>query len=74
MQTVRLTADELRALAADPAALEEMAERLDEAGRACTGVAASWCPAHGDCTCPEPESAMDHPGCPLHAPSSIHAD
>lgn len=18
----------------------------------CTGVAASWCPAHGDCTCP----------------------
>lgn len=22
---------------------------------ACTGIAASWCPVHGDCTCPRNE-------------------
>ncbi len=23
---------------------------------ACTGIAASWCPIHGDCTCPRDET------------------
>jgi len=37
---------------------------------ACTGVAAVWCPIHGDCWC-----FFDGKGdCPLHAPSSTHAD
>ena len=27
----------------------------------CTGIAASWCPIHGDCTCKRPE---DGGGCP----------
>lgn len=45
----------------------------------CTGVAASWCPVHGDCTCPEPETptaskSFDDPSCPLHSSSSSHAD
>lgn len=24
-------------------------------GASCTGLAASWCPEHGDCTCPRTE-------------------
>lgn len=40
----------------------------------CTGIAASWCPIHGDCTCPEPEDRKDHEGCPLHGRESNHPD
>jgi len=39
----------------------------------CTGLAATWCPNHGRCTCPAPEEAKD-PLCPLHAPDSLHAE
>lgn len=44
----------------------------------CTGVAAGWCPRCGDCSCPRDEEgwlsgSMNHPDCPLHAPSSDHA-
>lgn len=37
----------------------------------CTGVAAGWCPVHGDCTC-----AVDREDstCPLHAATSTHAE
>lgn len=38
----------------------------------CTEVCASWCPVCGDCCCPDPESSMDWPACPLHAPTSRH--
>lgn len=49
----------------------------------CTGLTASWCPEHGDCTCPrkpdgEPIPAeeggfdLSAPGCPLHDPESAH--
>lgn len=38
----------------------------------CTGTSASWCPVHGDCTCPEPNEAKNDPGCPLHADQSAH--
>ena len=43
----------------------------------CTGVAASWCPIHGTCTCPRDEAAwrveLNDPNCPLHSPESTHA-
>lgn len=50
----------------------------------CTGITASWCPIHGDCTCPRhTEGAMenevidrkaeDHQ-CPLHSSDSEHAE
>lgn len=56
-----------------------------EEERVCTGLSASWCPIHGDCSCApnpaiaDPERAwqdrhMDDPGCPLHAPRSSHAE
>lgn len=41
---------------------------------ACTGIAASWCPIHGNCSCPAPEKALDDPDCPLHASDSLHAE
>jgi hypothetical protein len=45
----------------------------------CTGVTATWCPVHGDCTCPvEPQTgdrpALDSDGCPLHDTSSAHGE
>lgn len=43
----------------------------------CTGIAASWCPVHGDCTCPvndRNERTLTDPDCPLHAPTSPHAE
>lgn len=56
------TLDELRALA----------DRIES--RECTGLSASWCPVHGDCTCPEPLEALDADACPLHSDASSHAE
>jgi uncharacterized protein (TIGR02996 family) len=42
-------------------------------GVRCTGVSAVWCPACGDCACPDREVRMDAPHCPLHASDSPHA-
>ena len=45
----------------------------------CTGVAATWCPVHGDCSCPYDDvigydrSEGGAPDCPLHGLSSEHA-
>jgi len=39
----------------------------------CTGVAARWCPIHGDCECDQEDDHND-PECPLHSPTSTHAD
>jgi len=43
----------------------------------CTGLAAAYCPNHGDCTCPhdrpDGERTLEDVDCPLHAPSSTHA-
>ncbi len=47
--------------------LEEHDRRYD-----CTGVAARWCPIHGDCECGEED--MDQAHCPLHSPTSTHAE
>jgi len=54
---------------------------------ACTGVAAQWCPVHGDCTCPwvnghdlsdgfDPDAVrdMNDNACPLHSIDSSHAE
>lgn len=38
----------------------------------CTGLGASWCPIHGDCSCDREES-MDSWDCPLHGLDSTHA-
>lgn len=59
--------------------LREQAERLLREADAldakeCTGLAAEWCPVCGDCVCPERENALDDPDCPLHSPTSIHAE
>ncbi|MCH7475487.1 MAG: hypothetical protein IIA27_12535 [Gemmatimonadetes bacterium] len=61
--------------------LEEHDRKYD-----CTGVAARWCPIHGDCDC-DPEgdgddagqwgySGVDQDGneCPLHGDHSAHAE
>lgn len=43
----------------------------------CTGVAAKWCPIHGDCECIEPddlEEPVRDDACPLHSPVSTHAE
>jgi hypothetical protein len=42
----------------------------------CTGIAATWCPVHGTCTCPEGTDGrlFDDPGCDLHGQASTHAD
>ena len=44
---------------------------------ACTDLSASWCPVHGDCTCPrdsENEVFEDAFDCPLHGKHSTHAE
>lgn len=46
--------------------------------RMCTGLAASWCPVHGECACPrnaggEPLGNLDDEACPLHRYGSNHA-
>lgn len=52
--------------------LESRTELGELADEDCTGVAATWCPIHGDCACPE-RAPGDHPQCPLHSASSTHA-
>lgn len=63
------------------AALRAEADRIESAS--CTGLTASWCPFHGECSCPRNEAgehvdrytgepAMDDPNCPLHSPDSSH--
>lgn len=43
---------------------------------ACTGITATYCPMHGDCTCDPGDDgtpSLDDSGCPLHDPLSDHA-
>lgn len=46
----------------------------------CTGITATWCPIHGDCSCPPHEyglhygRTLDDPACRLHAPNSDHSE
>jgi len=82
----RMTAIELRH-AAD---IREMVDRyqagelaaLPPSGRwpvvECSGISASWCPIHGDCTCTIDEDTfeitMGEPKCPLHGDESRHGE
>lgn len=48
-----------------------------ELAEKCTGVAASWCPIHGDCGCErwdDGERKEDSADCQLHGPESDHAE
>jgi hypothetical protein len=58
---------------------------MREASLECTGIAAGWCPIHGDCICPIDEHGdhitmdgesfgMDNPACPLHGDSTNHGE
>lgn len=42
----------------------------------CTGVAASWCPRCGDCTCKRGDGDLEqtNPRCPLHGADSHHVE
>ena len=41
----------------------------------CTGVSASWCPIHGDCSCVEgSDNFHNDDDCPLHSAASNHAE
>lgn len=45
----------------------------------CSGIAASWCPAHGNCSCPRDEEGVRTENrsateCPLHGKASNHGD
>jgi len=43
----------------------------------CTGIAASWCPIHGECLCPPDDGSSDYQHndkCPLHGPDSTHGE
>jgi hypothetical protein len=45
----------------------------------CTGIAASWCPVHGNCSCPRDEEGARTENrfgvdCPLHGLASNHGD
>ena len=46
----------------------------------CTGIAATWCPVHGDCTCPHcddnpyADRTLTDESCPLHSSSSTHGE
>lgn len=45
-------------------------------GQRCTGLAATWCPLHGDCWCERREDGevrFSGLGCPLHSIDSPHA-
>ena len=65
-----------------PAELRALADRIE--AEHCTGIAAVWCPVHGDCACPlvEHTTGPDPYGqrtfnegdCPLHSASSSHAE
>lgn len=51
-----------------------------ETPTSCTGMAATWCPTHGDCSCPpryphdpSSERTLDDPRCALHGDASSHA-
>lgn len=70
---------------AEVAELRRRADAIE--AESCTGIAAVWCPVHGDCTCPVYDGSeharvglwvgerwLDHPNCPLHSPDSSHAE
>lgn len=57
-----------------PDRLRRLADVIES--RECTGVSATWCPVHGDCTCPpDPDPRyLNADRCPLHDSASSHAE
>ena|SRR5688572_26032182 len=62
---------------------ERTAELADHAQEVtCSGVAAVWCPIHGECTCSHVVNAhgdwygrgRENPKCPLHGRDSTHGE
>lgn len=55
-----------------------LADREEWERAECTGLTATWCPVHGDCTCTRHEDGEVYFGtrgiCPLHADDSTHAE
>lgn len=55
---------------------ERVGGAWERTGARCTGIPATWCPVHGDCTCPRREDGEVEfsglKGCPLHDVSSDH--
>lgn len=49
-------------------------EPKEEPESLCTGMTARWCPQCGDCRCQGDGGDLNDPACPLHAPSSPHAE
>lgn len=60
----------------DAETLRQRADVLES--QICTGVAATWCPLHGDCKCPRPLGDglddLNDRDCPLHSAASSHAE
>lgn len=61
-----------------PGALRTLADQVE--ARQCTGVAASWCPVHGACSCATDEHGarlifddVADPRCRLHGDATSHA-
>lgn len=55
--------------------LAPQAEGERDAKPECTGISASWCPNHGDCTCErgiDGDCDFGAPMCPLHGDFSTH--
>jgi hypothetical protein len=40
----------------------------------CSGISDKHCPVCGDCQCPDPETSLNDPNCPLHAPDCKHGE
>jgi hypothetical protein len=68
---------DVREIARDILGEDESAAE-DRSGPRCTGITASWCPVHGDCTCRRYASGEridgSRRGCPLHDDDSAHGE
>jgi hypothetical protein len=56
--------------------MRDEAQRRELLRPQCTGLAASWCPVCGDCSCAHrlDGERLDNPDCRLHGRDSIHAE
>jgi hypothetical protein len=68
-------------MAETPEQLRRRADMLES--RRCTGLAAAWCPVHGDCTCfigengeqiEDDRDGLNSEDCPLHSIRSSHGE
>lgn len=61
-----------------PDLIERVTANYNRQRDSCTGLAATWCPIHGDCTCPRRDDGEVEfsglGGCPLHDVNSQHGE